>query len=67
MKSTRRKALLFMAAVAVAAAAAVGLPALEDYMNRKAWEKTVVAVYPMANQNITWTGAGYNGIWGKGE
>lgn len=22
------------------------------------------AIYPMANQNITWEGAGYDGIWG---
>ena len=22
------------------------------------------AIYPMVNQNITWEGAGYSGIWG---
>ena len=24
-------------------------------------------VYPMVNQNITWEGAGYSGIWGGAE
>ena len=23
------------------------------------------AIYPMVNQNITWEGAGYSGIWGR--
>lgn len=22
-------------------------------------------IYPMVNQNITWEGAGYSGIWGR--
>jgi len=25
------------------------------------------AVYPMANQHITWEGAGYNGIYGRNQ
>ena len=29
--------------------------------NRKDWD----VCYPMANQNVEWTGAGYNGIYGR--
>lgn len=29
--------------------------------NRKDWD----VCYPMANQNVEWTGAGYSGIYGR--
>lgn len=72
MKSISRKArkarkALVIATVLVIVLAVAGARALGDYLNRKAWEKLAIAVYPMANQHIEWTGAGYNGIYGGAE
>jgi hypothetical protein len=33
----------------------------------RAREQAIVAVIPMANQNISWSGAGYDGIYGRAD
>lgn len=62
MKRNGRKALMF--AAAVVAVILLGARALDGYINRTAWENAADVVYTMPNQNITWTGAGYSGIYG---
>ena len=62
MKRNGRKALIFAAAAVAVILAGVRL--LDDFMDRTAWERAADIVYPMTNQNITWTGAGYSGIYG---
>lgn len=48
--------------LAVAAVLAVaGIRAIDGYLDRTAWERAADVVYPMTNQRIEWTGAGYNG------
>lgn len=64
MKSISRKVLILLTALVIALAVA-GVRALDDYLDRTAWEREAVAVYPMANQNIEWTGAGYSGIYAR--
>ena len=46
--------------------AAVGVLALLSSRG-KAWEPEYDVSYPMVNQNITWEGAGYNGICGRNQ
>ena len=60
MKTISRKAFILITALVIALAV-VGVGALDDYLNRSAWERMADVVYPMTNQNIEWTGAGYNG------
>ena len=60
-----RKAAVIMAALVIALAVA-GARALDNYLDRTAWERAADISYPMANQNITWTGAGYSGIYAGG-
>ena len=60
MKIISRKALFLITALVIALAV-VGARALDDYLNRKAWERAADVVYQMTNKNIEWTGAGYNG------
>ena len=60
MKIISRKALILITALVIAMAVA-GIRALDDYLDRTAWERAADVVYPMTNQRIEWTGAGYNG------
>lgn len=60
MKTISRKAFILITALVIALAV-VGIGALDDYLNRSAWERMADVVYPMTNQHIEWTGAGYNG------
>lgn len=60
MKTISRKAVIFLAALAIALAI-VGTRMLDDYLNRAAWERAADVVYPMANQHIDWTHAGKGG------
>ena len=62
MKSISRKALILMTALVIALAF-FGVRALDDYLDRTAWERAADVVYPMTNQGIEWTGAGYSGIY----
>ena len=58
MKKERRKTLAAVfSLVAVIIAGTVGL-----ILENQPMEPDVV--YPMTNRNITWTGAGYSGIYG---
>ena len=52
MKIISRKALILITALVIA---------LDDYLDRTAWERAADVIYPMTNQRIEWTGAGYNG------
>ena len=54
-----KKFRIIIGALAVVIAALVYLNIKED--NRKTWD----VCYPMANQRIEWTGAGYSGIYGR--
>lgn len=65
MKRLSWKALVIMTA-ALIALVAFSVRELDAYLDRKAWEEAADIVYPMANQNITWTGAGYSGIYAGG-
>ena len=60
MKSISRKALILVTALVIALAF-FGVRALDDYLDRTAWEREADVVYPMTNQGIEWTGAGYSG------
>ena len=60
MKTISRKALILITALVIALAIA-GIRALDDYLDRTAWERAADVVYPMTNQGIEWTGAGYSG------
>ena len=66
MKTISRKVLILITALVIALAVA-GIRALDDYLDRTAWKRAADAVYPMANQHITWAGAGYNGIYAGGD
>ena len=57
-KSVKALALIAVAVMALTAAVTYGI---EEYLDKKAWERAATVVYPMANQHITWTGAGYSG------
>lgn len=60
MKSNSGKALALIVVVVMALTAAVTY-GIEEYLDKKAWERAATVVYPMTNQHITWTGAGYSG------
>ena len=61
MKSKRSKpALVAVILVSVA----VGLYVVSGYFFGRAMTTAADVVYEMANRNITWTGAGYSGIYG---
>lgn len=60
MKTISRKALILITALVIAMAVA-GIRALDDYLDRTAWERAADVIYPMTNQRIEWTDAGYNG------
>lgn len=57
MKTISRKALILITALVIALAVA-GIRALDDYLDRTAWERAADVIYPMTNQHIEWTGAG---------
>lgn len=59
MKIASRKALILITALVIALVI-VGAKALDDYLGRTAWERVADVVYPMTNQRIEWTGAGYS-------
>ena len=59
MKINSRKAVILLAAVI--ALAVIGTRALDDYLNRTAWERAADIVYPMTNRGIEWTYAGKDG------
>ena len=60
MKIISRKAAIFLAALVIALAV-IGTRALDDYLNRTAWERAADIVYPMTNRGIEWTYAGKGG------
>lgn len=61
MKSKRSKpALVAVILVSVA----VGLYVVSGYFFGRAMTTAADVVYEMTNRNITWTGAGYSGIYG---
>ena len=60
MKSNSGKALALIVVAVMALTAAVTYW-IEEYLDKKAWERAATVVYPMTNQHITWTGAGYSG------
>lgn len=62
MKSKKSKSPVFVVAILVSAA--IGLYAVAGYFFGQAMEAAADVVYEMTNKNITWTGAGYNGIYG---
>ncbi|MBP5411137.1 MAG: hypothetical protein J6Y26_04395 [Lachnospiraceae bacterium] len=62
MKTISRKALILITALVIALAVA-GIRALDDYLDRTVWERAADVVYPMTNQRIEWTGAGYSGVY----
>ena len=59
MKIASRKVLIIISALVIALAV-FGVHAIDDYLERTAWERAADVVYPMTNQNIEWTGAGYS-------
>lgn len=59
-KSASWKAMILIIVV-VAALTAVITYGIEEYLDRKAWDNAATVVYPMTNQHVTWTGAGYSG------
>lgn len=58
MKTISRKALVILAAVVVALVI-IGIREVDNYIDELAWERDADFVYPMTNQHIEWTGAGY--------
>ena len=61
MKTKRSKpALVAVILVSVA----VGLYVVSGYFFGRAMTTAADVVYEMTNRNITWTGAGYSGIYG---
>lgn len=56
----KKKAIVMLAIVLLAVVAVVVLALLPAEAHT---EPDVI--YPMVNQNITWEGAGYSGIWGR--
>ena len=62
MKSKKSKSPVFIVAILVSAA--IGLYAVAGYFFGQAMKAVPDVVYPMVNQSITWTGAGYSGIYG---
>ena len=60
MKTISRKSLIFLAAIMIAMLV-VGVQALDDYLDRTAWERSADVVYPMTNKHIEWTYAGKDG------
>lgn len=60
MRTISKKAIILLAVLGMALAF-VGVRALDDYLNRTAWERAADVVYPMTNQNIEWTYAGKGG------
>lgn len=61
MKSKRSKPALV---AAILVSAAVGLYVVSGYFFGRAMTTAADVVYEMTNKNITWTGAGYSGIYG---
>ena len=53
MKTISRKALILIATIIIALAV-IGVRALDEHLNRIAWERAADVVYPMANQHIKW-------------
>ncbi len=61
MKSKRSKPALV---AAILVSVAVGLYVVSGYFFGRAMTTAADVVYEMTNRNITWTGAGYSGIYG---
>lgn len=61
MRTAGRKVLIIAAVILATAAAAAGIRALDEHLNKIAWEKAADVVYPMTNQHIEWTYAGKGG------
>lgn len=61
MKSKRSKPALV---AAILVSVAVGLYVVSGYFFGRAMTTAADVVYEMTNKNITWTGAGYSGIYG---
>lgn len=62
MKRNKSKSPFTVAAILVAIALCFAVAS--GYFYARAMEATADVVYEMTNKNITWTGAGYNGIYG---
>ena len=54
------------AAIIILCAACIALAAANIIQDREAEKAQYIGTIPFANQHITWTGAGYNGIWERG-
>ena len=61
MRTAGRKVLIIAAVILATAAAAAGVRALDEHLNKIAWEKAADVVYSMTNQHIEWTYAGKGG------
>ena len=61
MKSKRSKPALV---AAILVSVAVGLYVVSGYFFGRAMTTAADVVYEMTDRNITWTGAGYSGIYG---
>lgn len=60
MRTISKKAIILLAVLGMALAF-VGVRALDEYLDRTAWERAADVVYPMTNQGIEWTYAGKGG------
>ena len=60
MRTISKKAIILLAVLGMALAF-VGFRALDEYLDRTAWERAADVVYPMTNQGIEWTYAGKGG------
>ena len=60
MRTISKKAIILLAVLGMALAF-VGVRAIDEYLDRTAWERAADVVYPMTNQGIEWTYAGKGG------
>lgn len=60
MRTISKKAIILLAVLGMALAF-IGVRALDEYLDRTAWERAADVVYPMTNQDIEWTYAGKGG------
>lgn len=61
IRKIRKQVALILAVAAVLAVA--GIRAIDDYLDRNAWERAADAVYPMADAHISWEQTYYSGAW----
>ena len=61
--SGHRKGLIMPLGIALIVAVTIG--AIAMIQSAQADNRSFAIEYPMTNQHIEWSGAGYNGIWRK--